>query len=83
MRTMTEEQTCGTCLFCVRATGALNQGRCHYGPPTAVALPIKGSLGQPGIQQMGMYPPVELQHRGCGAYQKASKVEENSSSEDQ
>ncbi len=73
MRSITKEQTCGTCIFCDRSK-QLGQGRCREGPPTAFALPVKGPLNAVGVQQMAFYPPVTLSDQGCGAYQAALRI---------
>ena len=75
---LTKDQSCGTCAFCERSK-QLGQGKCRRGPPTAVALPMKGPLGAMGIQQIAFYPPVTLSDRGCGEYEKALELEEDDS----
>jgi hypothetical protein len=77
MRTITKGQTCGTCLFCERSTTNVGQGKCRFGPPTAIAMPVKGPLNATAIQQMTFYPLVTLNDRGCGAYQPSFQLEES------
>jgi len=65
--------TCSTCRYYVKTD--LQQGECHYGPPTIVIAPGYAPAGfrsQPAL--MSMFPPTKSDN-WCGEHEEKVVIE--------
>lgn len=70
---MTENQTCGTCVFSDRKGLDISKGVCRRNPPTIQVIPQMTQAGA-AIKLQAMFVSIDLRDKGCGEYKP--KIEE-------